>query len=128
MRPLCVFPDCQAEAEARGMCGRHYRQVERGTSILPPLQPDRPLLTEWVHLATCRVEDIDPELFFPLSEKLHEQVAAAKAVCRRCPVRAECLEFAQRHLPHGVAGGFSATERAELRARDLQPVAAGVSR
>ncbi len=47
---------------------------------------------EWRMNAACR--GVDPELFFPAAEggpARDAQVAAAKAVCARCPVRRECL-------------------------------------
>jgi hypothetical protein len=70
------------------------------------------------HRAACR--GVDPEVFFPAAEDgpRHEvQVAAAKAVCARCPVRAECLAWALAALPYGVAGGMSEQERSQARAR-----------
>jgi WhiB family transcriptional regulator, redox-sensing transcriptional regulator len=49
----------------------------------------------------CRVND--PELFFAESPA---DVELAKALCRSCPVRAECLAGAiDRHEPWGVWGG-----------------------
>ena len=42
-------------------------------------------------------------LFF--SDELHD-IARAKAICAKCPVRAECLDAAlARHEPWGVWGG-----------------------
>jgi WhiB family redox-sensing transcriptional regulator len=54
----------------------------------------------------------DPELFFP--DNTVDQ-AAALAVCRRCPVRAECLDHALTHEKFGVWGGTGQRERARLR-------------
>jgi WhiB family redox-sensing transcriptional regulator len=40
------------------------------------------------------------------------------AICRRCPVKAECLEDAITHPDqHEVAGGLTANQRRALRAR-----------
>jgi hypothetical protein len=64
---------------------------------------------------------VDPDLFFPPVEVgplCAEQIAQAKAVCARCPVRPECLRWALDGLPHGIAGGLTSEERGELRARD----------
>jgi hypothetical protein len=64
------------------------------------------------HRAACR--EVDPELFFPTAESgtvWQAQVAAAKAVCAGCPVRAECLAWALQALPDGVAGGMTPQER-----------------
>jgi len=73
---------------------------------------------DWRHHAACR--DVDPELFHPTGDSGAEhdrQVAAAKVVCGRCPVRAECLAWALDALPYGVAGGLSETERRQERIR-----------
>lgn len=69
----------------------------------------------WAELAACKYED--PELFFPVSEvgPGARQVALAKAVCARCPVKADCLGFALDHgLDHGVFGGTTPDERRTL--------------
>lgn len=72
---------------------------------------------DWIRRAVCR--DVDPELFFPAAEPgsaaYARQVAAAKAVCARCPVRPECLDYALATLPYGVAGGLTDAERAAVR-------------
>ncbi|MHA6631886.1 WhiB family transcriptional regulator [Pseudonocardia sichuanensis] len=67
---------------------------------------------QWRDRAACR--GTDPEVFFPAAQAgpaLAEQVGRAKAVCARCPVRPQCLEFALRALPEGVAGGLTPDER-----------------
>ena len=59
-----------------------------------------------------------PTLFFPAAESgpaRDAQVAAAKAVCARCPVRAECLTEALLRIPYGIAGGLTEHERRQLR-------------
>ncbi|GAA5152606.1 MULTISPECIES: WhiB family transcriptional regulator [Amycolatopsis] len=69
----------------------------------------------WQERAACR--DEDPELFFPVSEMGPgaRQVAQAKAVCARCPVRAECLQYAlDTGLDHGIFGGTTDAERRKL--------------
>jgi len=81
---------------------------------------------EWRDDARCRIEGTDPELFFPVSEigPGARQVAAAKAVCHRCGVRAECLTDAiDSGLHAGVFGGMSESERRNLtRSGHLAPV------
>jgi WhiB family redox-sensing transcriptional regulator len=70
----------------------------------------------WTRDAACR--DVDPETFFPVSEvgPGARQVAEAKAVCARCPVREACLAFAlDEGLDDGVFGGLTPTERCKLR-------------
>jgi len=72
--------------------------------------------TRWRDRAACR--DSDPNLFFPVGSTgaALEEVAAAKALCRTCPVRAECLAFAlETNQEAGVWGGTSEEERRELR-------------
>lgn len=74
---------------------------------------------EWWHSAACR--DEDPELFFPVSNMGPgaQQTARAKAVCARCPVRAECLSYAlENGLDHGIFGGLTEHERRDLVRRE----------
>ena len=70
---------------------------------------------EWHEHAACR--DTDPELFVP-EQPSREQVEAAKQICARCPVRAECLAdvmpWERPGHRHGVAGGLSGNEREQL--------------
>ena len=84
----------------------------------------------WRELSACRQED--PDLFFPLvaAGPGLVQIERAKAVCARCPVRAECLRFAMETAQdHGVWGGASEDERRALRrARNRRPAAAGAGR
>jgi WhiB family redox-sensing transcriptional regulator len=75
-----------------------------------------PDFDDWRQRAACR--DEDPELFFPLTEMGPgaRQAQRAKAICARCPVRAECLEYALGgSLDHGIFGGTTESERRELR-------------
>jgi len=61
--------------------------------------------------ALCRHQD--PALWFPGRGQSHED---AKAICRACPARAECLDWAiQAGEQAGVWGGASPGERARLR-------------
>jgi WhiB family redox-sensing transcriptional regulator len=70
--------------------------------------------TYWRDEALCR--EADPEIFFPESGGTATQ---ARKVCDRCPVRAECLEFAlERREIHGIYAGLTTAERnAILKAR-----------
>jgi WhiB family redox-sensing transcriptional regulator len=64
----------------------------------------------WHQYGACR--GADPNMFFP---ERGESVKEAKAVCARCPVRAECLEYAlENHEVVGIWGGLSARERRQL--------------
>jgi len=72
--------------------------------------------TDWLDQAACLGED--PELFFPPSTAgPHlEQINAAKAVCSRCPVRDECLEWSlATRQDEGIWGGMTGEERRALR-------------
>lgn len=64
--------------------------------------------------AVCR--DVDPELFFPVSDADQATITAARAICARCPIKADCLAWALENLPVGVAGGTTDQERRALRA------------
>ncbi|HEY0450848.1 WhiB family transcriptional regulator [Actinophytocola sp.] len=75
-------------------------------------------INDWRDLAACR--DSDPELFFPVSEvgPGARQVADAKAVCARCPVRSQCLDYAiDNRLTDGIFGGTTEAERRQLARR-----------
>lgn len=67
----------------------------------------------WQEQAACR--GMDPELWF--SER-GESTSEAKEVCRCCPVRRECSEFALANGERfGVWGGLSERQRRRIRRR-----------
>jgi len=75
----------------------------------------------WQRLAACRGTEaawfFAPNYFERRSEK-DAREAKAKAVCGRCPVRADCLEYALRiREPHGVWGGLNEMERRAILRR-----------
>ncbi|MFI6559687.1 WhiB family transcriptional regulator [Streptomyces sp. NPDC050534] len=75
-------------------------------------------MDEWRDRAACRSED--PDLFFPIGTSGPSllQTEQAKTVCRRCPVREECLRWAlDTGECMGVWGGTSEMERRALRRR-----------
>lgn len=75
-----------------------------------------PVDGDWRLHATCI--GTDTELFFPLGNTgpALAQAEQAKAVCRRCDVTAQCLEWALATGQHnGVWGGMSEDERQALR-------------
>ena len=72
----------------------------------------------WRAAAACRQQD--PRTFFPVGATgpAVGEIAAAKTVCRSCPVRLSCLHFALvTNQEYGVWGGHDEEERRELRRR-----------
>jgi WhiB family redox-sensing transcriptional regulator len=61
----------------------------------------------WIVRGACR--QADPELFFPIAAKgpAERQVAAAKAICGPCAVRANCLSYALEAMPEGFAAAMA---------------------
>ncbi|MGW7257528.1 WhiB family transcriptional regulator [Streptomyces sp. NPDC054834] len=75
-------------------------------------------MDNWRDHAACRHED--PDLFFPVGTTgpalLQER--QAKAVCGRCPVRDQCLDWAMdTGQTLGVWGGTTEGERRALKRR-----------
>ena len=67
----------------------------------------------WREQALCA--QTDPEAFFP---QAGETTTAAKRICARCTVSAECLDEALRHRERfGVWGGMSPQERTSILRR-----------
>ncbi len=65
----------------------------------------------WQDFANCRGGDAD--LFFP---ERGASTRAAKAICRECSVRVDCLEFAiVSGEKFGIWGGLSERERRKIR-------------
>ncbi|MEU2159899.1 WhiB family transcriptional regulator [Streptomyces chengbuensis] len=76
----------------------------------------------WRLDATCLGED--PDLFFPIgignSGPTLLQTAEAKAVCRRCPVVEQCLDWAVERGPvDGIWGGTTESERRAISRRRI---------
>ncbi|HSX33305.1 MAG TPA: WhiB family transcriptional regulator [Candidatus Saccharimonadales bacterium] len=75
---------------------------------------------DWLTEGICK--DEDPDLFFPIGNDGPAllQTAQAKAVCRRCPVKDECLQWAlETGQDDGVWGALSKDERRRLRTRNM---------
>jgi WhiB family transcriptional regulator, redox-sensing transcriptional regulator len=67
----------------------------------------------WAAYASCR--NADPDLFFPAEG---EDAEAALKICRGCPVRPECLEWAlDTRVRYGVWGGTTERDRRRLHRR-----------
>ena len=72
----------------------------------------------WYALAACR--GADPELFFPLGKVRpgDRQVAVAKGICGRCPVRDDCLSWVlDNPQDEGVWAGLDPVERRSFSRR-----------
>ncbi|GCD99182.1 WhiB family transcriptional regulator [Embleya hyalina] len=74
----------------------------------------------WREMAACRGED--PDLFFPIGNVRSGmgllQVDEAKAVCHRCPVVRQCLDWAlEVHPVDGIWGGTTEEERRAVKRR-----------
>jgi WhiB family transcriptional regulator, redox-sensing transcriptional regulator len=84
-------------------------------------------VTDWRAVAACL--HADPDLFFPISAAgpSRAEVDQAKAFCMHCPVRGQCLEFAQANAPlYGIWGGMTLDERQRIRRREQRAVRAQV--
>ena len=94
----------------------HVTGARRRREITAALTLVRPVSTAgltWRDAALCA--QVDPERWFP--EK-GGSTRAAKQICSRCPVSAECLEFAledEDAFRHGVWGATTERERRLLR-------------
>jgi WhiB family redox-sensing transcriptional regulator len=68
---------------------------------------------DWKPRSACL--DADPAIFYPTKtgrSSANSSTTQAKAICRACPVREECLEYALRHREKfGIWGGLSERER-----------------
>jgi WhiB family redox-sensing transcriptional regulator len=65
----------------------------------------------WADRGLCA--EVDAELWFPEKGGSSRQ---AKMICRACPVRIECLNFAlDRNERFGIYGGLTERERRDLK-------------
>lgn len=89
------------------------REPVRLPSLSTTALPDE---EDWRYQAACA--GVDTDLFFPVGvgPEARAQTAQAKAMCARCPVRADCLEFAlDTDQQFGVWGGLAEEEREALK-------------
>ncbi len=77
----------------------------------------------WRDHAECAHEN--PELFFPDHGRDNIE---AKMVCLRCPVAAQCLDYALTHYEAGIWGGTTEYERRGLRSATRTNPGIGVPR
>lgn len=88
---------------------------DSGRTIIPAVRASN----HWQDRAACKTADAEA-IFFPVSTT-DVTIAAAKEICRSCPVIDACARFAlERREPHGVWGGMSEKERkAALKPRPV---------
>lgn len=94
---------------------RRAAEAERRAMYRRRLAPDGPAPVElgsWVERGACRGDDVPTWMMFP-SPNDRRVIAAAKAVCARCPVRGACADYAiAADEGDGVWGGMTPAERA----------------
>lgn len=68
--------------------------------------------------AACNKDYIDPETFFdPLLQD------AALAICKSCPIRQLCLQYAlQERITDGIWGGTTESQRRAMLKRPKKPI------
>jgi Transcription factor WhiB len=80
------------------------RDRDRITTAAQRARPHVPLVGA-AALPGAACLGVDPDLFFPGKDD-HKTIAAAKAICGRCPVRADCYARAVRNKERfGIWGG-----------------------
>jgi WhiB family redox-sensing transcriptional regulator len=66
----------------------------------------------WLPGGACREPDVDPEWFFPHGENYDR----GREVCRRCPVKVQCGQWAMdTGQEFGLWGALTPEERKRLR-------------
>jgi WhiB family redox-sensing transcriptional regulator len=71
---------------------------------------------EWQESAACATAE--PDLFFPISAagRSQAETSRARAVCHRCAVREDCLDYAMATgQQYGIWGGLTEDERQRLQ-------------
>lgn len=71
-------------------------------------------MTAWRLDALCAQIGCDEDLWFPVLGDW-QSAGRAKAVCAKCPVRAECLTEALENDEEGIWGGTTTRERYLMR-------------
>lgn len=99
---------------------KHHNQTNlTDTHTTGPPNPN------WREQANCKNKT---HLMFPKNYKDITYIPAARALCRTCPVRTDCLEYALEFPAadmHGVWAGLTPRQlAAEQRRRGVRPVRA----
>lgn len=101
------------QARLRKQRERHPDEPVGDPYNLPTLTLDEP--QAWRQQAPCGRPEVPNYLFFPARGDT-ETLERARAVCARCPVHTECLDFAlATHQMFGVWAGTSEKQRRQMR-------------
>lgn len=96
-----------------------YKLDKKNTAITPVLDIPK---KDWFKHAACKGKT---ELMFPKQHKDITYIPQARAICKSCPVRNHCLEYALEFPPadmHGVWAGLTSRQlAAEQRKRKIKP-------
>lgn len=77
-------------------------------------------IPEWQDDALCL--GFDPDLWFPEWPKPNEY-SLARRICKLCPVREQCLEYALKiDARHGMFGGLTPGERKNLKTQRSEQI------
>ena len=105
---------CDACTDASRSYWRNYRAGRRVDALIVERRGD----TTWMDIAACRT--VDADVFFPDPHPGpgvdRSSYSEARAVCDRCPVTAECLDYALRnHEKYGMWGGTTPKQRRTMK-------------
>ena len=83
-----------------------------------PLYKDRLFdMPSWMIQGLC-AEGSYPDLWFPeTAGRMNYETRQAIEICTQCPVKELCLAYAMKHGEHGVWGGTTEQQRAEMSGR-----------
>lgn len=108
------------ESSSNSDNNKHVQKLPN--KISPPVEGLAIPRKSWFDSAACKGKT---ELMFPKQHKDITYIAQARAICRGCPVRADCLEYALEFPPadmHGVWAGLTSRQLAqEQRKRKMKP-------
>lgn len=101
----CRCEDC-SNAERRYRA-EHYRKINGGgdPDRVPQTRKLREQNTEWMDQAACEGRDDLGWVVERDKEIFEEAKVLAKAFCRDCPVRGECLKYGISTKSMGIWGG-----------------------
>jgi WhiB family redox-sensing transcriptional regulator len=114
----------------------HHNNISRKlknkdiNTTTPQTPPTHIPTNTWRDQANCKGRQPD---MFPKGHKDISYLATARAICRECPVKTECLEYALEFPPadmHGVWAGLTSRqlldEQRRRGVRAVRPTIAGL--